>query len=525
MYQDFFSLNAAPFTLSPDPHFLYLSPTHRDALSQIHRTMASPGFMTLSGMPGTGKTTLGRHVCQFADAETETAFLIAPLNDKVTLSDHVCRAFHLPEGTSLETFLRHTCREGKHAVLVIDEAQHLSVAQLHALCALTNIERDERKLLSIILMGQPGLDDNLRNPDLLSLKQRITASYFLRPLSAEDVDAAIRFRLQKAGCLHPIFSRNAIDVIARISKGTPRVINQLCEHMLVEAARERRWKITASHAVAAAHKVCGRVDTGGLSAVIKFTMACIMVAALAGFGWQQWGWLPKPEIKTVRIPVYIAPDKHLQQQFDAAINNARNPKEAFSLLLSAWGYAGEGDASPCQAILPAGLKCFRSFGDIHQLIALNYPAVVQLKDRVAGSWFAVLSHVANGKASLFFDNQEWEVSLDWLTPRLQKDATLIWRLPDSGASRVTLHSPADDLQWIAQRLTTALKTPVTEKPAKIQAAIVAFQAQQHLPADGIAGEQTLMRLSNQPDQIIPTLDGVIPAREFPTNTAQQQVKL
>ncbi|MGL5600934.1 MAG: ExeA family protein [Silvania sp.] len=524
MYQDFFALNAAPFTLSPDPHYLYLSPVHREALQQMHRTIASGGVMTLVGAPGTGKTTLGRHICLHAGVETETAYMIAPLTDHPSLLEQVCRAFHLPDNTLLEPFLRQTACEQKQAVLLIDEAQHLTVSQLEALCALTNIETDKRKLLSIILLGQPELEDRLRAPGLLQLRQRITAGYFLNPLSAEDIDAAVRFRLQQAGCLHPLFSRKAIEVIARVSRGIPRIVNQLCESMLVEAARDRRWKISASHAGMAAHKVCGRVDTGGLSAIIIFALACVMLAIGGGFGWQQWGWLPQPEIKTVNIPVWIAPDKRLQQQFDAAVNNARNQQDAFSLLLSVWGYENAGEAPLCEAVLSAGLKCYRSFGDLNQIVALNYPAVVQLKDKTAGSWFAVLSHVANGKASLFFAHQEWEVSLDWLTPRLQKDATLIWRLPDSGALRITSRSPSQDIQWIAQRLSSALKMPVPEKAAKVQGAIAAFQAQQHLPTDGIAGEQTLMRLSNQPDQNLPTLDGIIPAREYPATHESQQVK-
>ncbi|MCM5697302.1 MULTISPECIES: ExeA family protein [unclassified Leclercia] len=242
MYQDFFSLNAAPFTLSPDPGYLYLSPAHREALNQMHSTLASGGLMTLLGTPGTGKTTLGRHVCLHAGVETEIAWLIAPLSEKHTLAEQVCRAFHLPDNARLDAFLIHTWQERKQAVLIIDEAQHLSVAQLEALCALTNIETDDRKLLAIILLGQPALDDTLRHQSLAQVRQRITARYYLRPLAVEDVDAAVRFRLQKAGCLHPIFSRSAIAAIARISRGVPRVINQLCDRMLSEAALQRCWK-------------------------------------------------------------------------------------------------------------------------------------------------------------------------------------------------------------------------------------------------------------------------------------------
>lgn len=521
MYQDFFSLNAAPFTLSPDPGYLYLSPAHREALNQMHSTLASGGLMTLLGTPGTGKTTLGRHVCLHAGVETEIAWLIAPLSEKHTLAEQVCRAFHLPDNARLDAFLIHTWQERKQAVLIIDEAQHLSVAQLEALCALTNIETDDRKLLAIILLGQPALDDTLRHQSLAQVRQRITARYYLRPLAVEDVDAAVRFRLQKAGCLHPIFSRSAIAAIARISRGVPRVINQLCDRMLSEAALQRCWKITASHARAAGHQVCGRVDTGGVFAILFFVLICTMLAAASGLAWHKWGWLPTPEVKTVTVPVFVAPDKKVEVQFTAAVNNARGQQAAFALLLAAWGYESAEDDAPCDAVQSAGLKCYRSFANLDRLVGLNYPAVVQLKDHAIGSWFAVLSHVGSGKASLLFDNQEWEVSLDWLRPRLQKDATLLWRLPDSGVQRVTAGSPEEDIQWIAPRLTTALKMPVPAKRAKIDVAIRAYQAQQHLPVDGIAGEQTLIRLSNQPDQSLPTLDGTIPARESEADRAQE----
>lgn len=524
MYQDFFALNAAPFTLSPDPDYLYLSPAHREALNLLHHTIVSGGFMTLVGSPGTGKTTLTRHICLHAGVETETAYLIAPLNSPIALMTQICRAFHLPEETDLETFLRHNHRGRKQAVLLIDEAQHLSLAQLEALCALTNIETDDRKLLSIVLIGQPELEDNLDHSSLVQVKQRVTARYFLTPLSAEDVDAAVRFRLQKAGCLHPIFSRGAVSVITRISKGIPRIINRLCEQMLVDAALERRWRITSSHAAQAAHKVTGRVDIGGMPGAMTLVVACMLVFVVGGFGWKQWGWLPQPQVRTVKVPVSIAPDPKAQASFAAAVNKARNQSDAFSLLSATWGYESTDDISPCETISLAGLRCFRTFGELSELVSLNYPAVVHLKDKTFGHWFAVLSHVNDGKASLLFANQEWEVSLDWLNQRFQKDATLIWQMPASGVTHITNHSPTEDIQWVAQRLTTALKMPVSEKSAKIQAGILAYQKLQHLPADGIAGEQTLLRLSNQPGLEIPTLDGTIPARDQATNNTIEQEK-
>ena len=524
MYQDFFALNAAPFTISPDPHYLYLSPAHREALNQMQRAISSGGFMVLAGAPGTGKTTLARHVCLNAGVETETAYLIAPLTAPTPLMTQICRAFHLPDDTHLEAFLRHNLRARKQAVLLIDEAQHLSLPQLEALCALTNIETDERKLLSIILMGQPELEQRLHDASLAQLRQRITAHHVLTPLNAEEVDATVRFRLQKAGCLHPIFSRGAISVITRASKGIPRIINRLCEQMLMDAACDRRWKITAAHAKESALKVTGRVDIGGVSGALAFSAACMLLFVASWFGWLQWGWLPEPEVRTVKVPVNVAPDPQLQKLFEAAVQKSRSQSDAFTLLTAAWGYDSGDEASPCEVLSPAGLRCFRSFGDLNEVIALNYPAVVHLKDKASGHWFAVLSHVSNGKASLLFDNQEWEVSLDWLNQRWQKDATLIWRLPDSGATKVTNHSPEEDIQWVAQRLTTALKTPVGEKNSKIQASILAYQKQQHLPADGIAGEQTLLRLSNQPDQNLPTLDGALPARELAADTTAKPEK-
>ncbi len=246
MYKDYFGLKAEPFSIAPDPEFLYLSARHHEALAHLlYGIKAENGFVLLTGEVGTGKTTVCRALLQQIPENAEIAFIIQPRLTVLELLETICDELKIDrpqENRSIKTFidrinlyLLKNHSQGKQTVLIIDEAQNLSIEVLEQIRLLTNLETDKYKLLRIIMLGQPELLDLLDKPELRQLSQRVTARYHLEPLDAEDVAAYVTHRLNVAGVERPIFTDAAIKKLNRLSDGIPRVINLLCDRSLLGA--------------------------------------------------------------------------------------------------------------------------------------------------------------------------------------------------------------------------------------------------------------------------------------------------
>jgi general secretion pathway protein A len=255
MYLSFYGLRETPFAPTPDPKFLFQSARHREALAQlIYGVRERKGFIVLTGEIGTGKTTLLRTLLERLNADTPVAYvhnsalnieglLEYVLQDwgvKSTANSHAQRLFELNE------FLIDQHRRGGTPVLVIDEAQNLSVETLEAVRMLSNFETTNQKLMQILLVGQPELRDKLDLPELRQLKQRIGLRCHIAPLSAEETRLYIRHRLRIAGAIDAgTFTDGAIQKIADYSGGTPRVINIVCDHCLLSGFADSKKRIDA----------------------------------------------------------------------------------------------------------------------------------------------------------------------------------------------------------------------------------------------------------------------------------------
>ena len=255
MYLSFYGLREAPFAPTPDPKFLFQSARHREALAQlIYGVRERKGFIVLTGEIGTGKTTLLRTLLERLNADTPVAYvhnsalnieglLEYVLQDwgvKSTANSHAQRLFELNE------FLIDQHRKGGTPVLVIDEAQNLSVETLEAVRMLSNFETTNQKLMQILLVGQPELRVKLDLPELRQLKQRIGLRCHIAPLSAEETRLYIRHRLRIAGAIDAgTFTDGAIQKVADYSGGTPRVINIVCDHCLLSGFADSKKRIDA----------------------------------------------------------------------------------------------------------------------------------------------------------------------------------------------------------------------------------------------------------------------------------------
>ena len=243
MYQEFYGLKQKPFSLTPDPQFLFLSEGHRTAIeSLLYGIQQRDGFMVVVGDIGTGKTTICRSLLERLNKDVKTAVIFNSFLTEEELLESILLDFGFPsKGRSkkeridaLNKFLIRLLSQGKNAALIIDEAQNLSSPVLEQIRMLSNLETEKEKMLQIILLGQLELNRQLQSPELRQLNQRIVIRHYLLPLTQEETESYIYQRLMVAGAQGSItFSKSALNGIYKFSKGTPRLINLLCDRALL----------------------------------------------------------------------------------------------------------------------------------------------------------------------------------------------------------------------------------------------------------------------------------------------------
>jgi general secretion pathway protein A len=253
VYLEFYGLKQTPFDITPNPRFLFHSRKHHEAFNHLlYGIRERKGFVQLTGEIGAGKTTLCRALLEKLDASFSTALILNPVLNADELMKAIATEFGLNvKGCDrLETiaiiseFLLQQIAHGRETVLIIDEAQNLTEDLLEQVRLISNIETDDRKLLQIVLMGQPELRDRLNSPRLRQLRQRITVRYHLAPLTRAEVGHYIRHRLEYAGANgRPQFTRFALWRIFNYSRGIPRLVNAVCDKALLAGFVEQSDRI------------------------------------------------------------------------------------------------------------------------------------------------------------------------------------------------------------------------------------------------------------------------------------------
>jgi len=271
MYCDFFGFSEKPFTITPNPQFIYLSEQHREAFAHLLYGIDNhAGFIAMTGEVGTGKTTVLRTLLTQLDPERyRSALIFNPCRSGEQLLASICREFGVDQGEcknfgyldSLNLFLLEQHGAGRTVVLVIDEAQNLTPDVLEQVRMISNLETVHNKLIQIILAGQPELNDVLGRHDLRQLSQRITVRCHLTPMDMRDTAEYIRHRLKVSGCRIPgLFSSGAVRRIYRFSRGVPRLINIACEQALVMTWTQESNSVTPA---IAARVIEGAVHSSG----------------------------------------------------------------------------------------------------------------------------------------------------------------------------------------------------------------------------------------------------------------------
>ncbi len=255
MYEAYYGLQSKPFSMLPDPHYIYWGKNHSLAYSMLEfGILSQAGFTVITGEIGCGKTTLLRQLLQNMDGQVTVGLVSNTLIAQGTLLEWVLLSLNQPFDSvkyvalfkQFQQFVISEYEQGRHTVLIIDEAQNLDIQSLEELRMLSNINADGIQLLQIILVGQPELRQKLQRPELVQFAQRISSDFHLGPLDVEEAVAYIYHRLAMAGATQHLFARSAAETIASASKGVPRIINYLCEASMVYGIAAGAKKITNS---------------------------------------------------------------------------------------------------------------------------------------------------------------------------------------------------------------------------------------------------------------------------------------
>ena len=523
MYTHYFNLRQAPFSIAPDPRYLFMSERHREALAHLlYGINSGGGFVLLTGEIGAGKTTVCRCFIDQVPANCKLAYIFNPKLTVEELLLSICDEFGLalaPAGPgavgvkayvdAINRYLLESHAQGTNNVLVIDEAQNLSADVLEQLRLLTNLETSERKLLQIILIGQPELRTMLARPELEQLAQRVIARYHLGPLSEAETGDYIAHRLAVAGATAAMpIPRALTPLIFKLTQGVPRRINLLCDRALLGAYAESSPVVTRTILKKSAAEVFVAIDAphtrprwplaaGGVLAGV----AGVTLTALA---WQNLPHAPvavtkvakvAPALKPVAIPVpkpaAVAP---LPAQPPLA---AEDEDTAVRELASLWDVtlpAGE----PCDAALAVNLRCHQGRGGLYELRTLDRPAVVTLHDG-ATVRYALLTGLNDNGATLRANGATQQVAISDLAQQLGGEFTTLYKMPRGFRSQIVAGSNGADVDWIAQRLAQLNHEapPPTEQPfgPYTRNLLKEFQVRQNMKPDGVAGPRTYMRLN------------------------------
>jgi general secretion pathway protein A len=250
MYTTFYNLKERPFEITPDPDFLFLSESHREALAHlVYSARERKGFTVITGEVGTGKTTLVQAFLSRLNGKVKTAYIFNPKLTSVDFLRYICEDFGLKDEkhskgqyiAQLHNFLLDHYSRGEQVILIIDEAQSLPPALLEEVRLLTNLETPKSKLLQVIMVGQPELNVVLNSHPFRQLKQRVSLRYHLKPLDEEETKKYVEKRLTCAGAIDPhFFTAKALKKIYTFSQGIPRLINIISDHALLAGYSENK---------------------------------------------------------------------------------------------------------------------------------------------------------------------------------------------------------------------------------------------------------------------------------------------
>jgi general secretion pathway protein A len=531
MYQHYFGLAEAPFSIAPDPRYLYLSQRHQEALAHLlYGVSGDGGFVLLTGDVGAGKTTVCRCLLQQVPASCDVAYVFNPKLTVEELLSTICVEFGIayPSGNAsikvfvdcINAYLLDAHARGRHTVLIIDEAQNLSADVLEQMRLLTNLETNERKLLQIILLGQPELALMLDRPELRQLSQRIVARYHLGPLTKQEVAAYVRHRLEIAGAQRQLFPAALMGRVYRLSGGVPRVINVLCDRSLLGTYVQGKERVDRATLAQAAREVFHQAPRRNQVRPLLVILILVLGGGLAMTLYQ----LELRETGTAMAPATIAagpakaaPVKEARPtaalpdtlEWPADQPRSRSKELAYVALFRAWGVDTNGEDA-CRQAENLGLRCRSARGGLDELRRLNRPAVLLMHDDQGREFPAALVALADKTATFAIGAETRTVALGALAAQWAGHYTLLWRMPPDAREYIRAGERGPAVQWLIRQLAQAQgRVADTSKDPQFDEVlgrqVKQFQLAQGLIPDGAVGPQTVMRLADVGDRSAPKL--------------------
>ena len=561
MYLSHFSLNERPFSISPDPRFLFMSNRYREALAHLtYGVEDGGGFVLLTGEVGTGKTTVCRCLLQQLPEKTRLAFVLNPKLNSLELLATICDELGIdyPENCTslkiltdkLSQYLLSCYEQDLSVVVMIDEAQNIDTDVLEQIRLLTNLETNQKKLLQIILVGQPELQEKLAQRDLRQLAQRITARYHLRPLNLKETMAYVLHRIRIAGSRKGLFTRKSIELLHLKTSGIPRLINTICDRALMAASS--RNKNLVSHRIMrdAIRDVMGEPHQSNQSKFhprpkyLIWLGAAFLIFGLIGLSF--WfgqvsnqsieNEVAASELITEQPPLSStvisdmervansvndrlvnnqqAESGHLQTSLvDRMLANERwdiNGNWSMQQLMALWQveYSPLKDGAGCNFAATYGLVCRPMNGNWQQLREYNRPAILKFSAGLQGEFWGTLKELSGLDATLIFGEHQVIIRIDELSTIWTGDYQLLWQAPDGYLGDMRIGDQGQAVGWLTEKMKQLVDAQLSVSQVfgqPLQNALRIYQGRRNINADGIAGMQTILMINGETLVGIPQL--------------------
>ncbi|MBM4128655.1 MAG: AAA family ATPase [Nitrospira sp.] len=524
MYREYFGLEELPFSIAPDPRYLYMSEQHREALAHlVYGINSEGGFVLLTGEVGTGKTTVCRCLLEQIPENFNTAFII---NSKVSAEEllaSICDELRIPYAESrasskllvdrINEYLLDAHGRGRKTVLIIEEAQNLATDALEQVRLLTNLETNQCKLLQIIMVGQPELRDLLSKPELRQLAQRITARFHLGPLSKDEVAGYVTHRLAVAGVQRKIFPDSTTSIIFRLSRGIPRLINLICDRALLGAYVHGSERVDRRTLKKAAQEVFGKTKVQrpgrGVRWVLGILLPIGILIILAVFYVEN----PQQYVEMV-IPKFVKQHTRVQESragnawvsqmgWPSAPLIHGNKEIAYQSLFKQWNITYRPhQGSACEQARAKGLNCLDEEGSFRSLVQLNRPAVLKLYDNQGSEFYATLTAVHGENVTLIVGDETRVVSINEIEKRWLREYFLLWKMPPGYESPLMPGQRGKVVPWLEKQLSHIQGRNMRSQKSMVFDNILVkevkdFQRSMGLEPDGVLGPKTIIHLNTR----------------------------